>query len=210
MITFLQSQSRRVIVPTHNLLEVMCEQPSQVVQRVVPPAKQTTIGNLRGALRQRFSKFHALWQMAQKRDDVLFKRKDKCWQMILQKDPFALEIMTVPLSKGFKQPMIETYDRVTNPLDCLLIFVDLMRLYTNPDAVMRRSFPSKLKREARDQVATLAPRFIKTFDGLSRNCGLLLQEEEEDNYCVNTGCIRERQTFAGIIGQVQQGNTQYK
>lgn len=45
-------------------------------------------------------------------------------------DPFASEIIAVPLSKGFKQPMIITYDGVTDPLDHLQTFIDLMRLYT--------------------------------------------------------------------------------
>ena len=70
--------------------------------------------------------------------------------MILEEDPFAPEIMAVPLPKGFKQPMIEAYDGVTDPLDHLRTFVDLMRLYVAPDAVMCRSFLPTLMREARD------------------------------------------------------------
>ncbi|CAI9753656.1 unnamed protein product [Fraxinus pennsylvanica] len=77
--------------------------------------------------------------------------------------------MLVPLPNGFKQPMIEAYDRVTAPLDHLGTFVDLMRLYAVLDIVMCRSFSPTLRREARDWVATLAPRSIKTFDELSRS-----------------------------------------
>ncbi|XP_022897449.1 uncharacterized protein LOC111411120 [Olea europaea var. sylvestris] len=44
-----------------------------------------------------------------------------------------------------------------------------MRLYAAPDAVMCRSFPPTLRREARDWVATLSPRSIKSFDELSKS-----------------------------------------
>ncbi|KAL2458152.1 Uncharacterized protein Adt_46053 [Abeliophyllum distichum] len=66
--------------------------------------------------------------MARKIDDALSKRKDRRRQMVLEEDPFAPEIMAVPLLKGFKKPMIEAYDGVTDPLDHLRTFVDL-----NPD-----------------------------------------------------------------------------
>ncbi|XP_022864838.1 uncharacterized protein LOC111384748 [Olea europaea var. sylvestris] len=89
--------------------------------------------------------------------------------MVLEEDPFASKIMTIPLPKGFKQPMIEAYDKVTDSLDHLRTFVDLMKLYAAPDAVMCWSFPPTLRREARDWVATLAPRSIKIFDELSRS-----------------------------------------
>ncbi|KAL2506217.1 Integrase catalytic domain-containing protein [Abeliophyllum distichum] len=76
--------------------------------------------------------------------------------MVLEEDPFALEIMVVPLPKEFKQPMVESYDAVTNPLDHLWMFVDMMILYVAPDVVMCQSFSPTLYREARDWVATLA------------------------------------------------------
>ncbi|XP_022843354.1 uncharacterized protein LOC111366905 [Olea europaea var. sylvestris] len=65
--------------------------------------------------------------------------------------------------------MIEAYDGVTDPLDHLWTFVDLMSLYAALDAVMCRSFSPTLRREARDWVATLVPRSIRTFDELSRS-----------------------------------------
>ncbi|KAL2466328.1 S-locus glycoprotein [Abeliophyllum distichum] len=102
--------------------------------------------------------------MAQKTDDAFSKRKDRRRQMVLEEDPFAPEIMAISRPKGFKQPMIEAYDGVTDPLDHLRTFVHLIRLYTAPDVIMCRSFPLTLRREARDWVATLAPRSIKTFD----------------------------------------------
>ncbi|KAL2517763.1 Uncharacterized protein Adt_14010 [Abeliophyllum distichum] len=107
--------------------------------------------------------------LTQKIETALTKRKDKRRQMVLEEDPFAPEIMVVPLSKGFKQLLIESYDGVTDPLDYLWTFVDMMRLYAAPDAVMCWSFPPTLRREARDWVATLAPRSVRTFDHLSQS-----------------------------------------
>lgn len=79
--------------------------------------------------------------MAQKIDDALSKRKDRRMQVVLEEDPFAPKIMVVSLLKGFKHPMIDAYYRVTNPLDHLRTFVDLMRLYATSNAVMCWSFP---------------------------------------------------------------------
>lgn len=39
--------------------------------------------------------------MTKKINDALFKKKDRCRQMILEEDLFAPKIMAVPLSKGF-------------------------------------------------------------------------------------------------------------
>ncbi|KAL2526814.1 Retrotrans gag domain-containing protein [Abeliophyllum distichum] len=105
--------------------------------------------------------------MVQKIDDAPLKRKERCRQMVLEVDPFAPEIMAIPLQKGFKQPMIEAYDGITDLVDHLRTFVDPTRLYAALDAVMCWSFPPTLRREARDWVATLTPWSIKTFDELS-------------------------------------------
>ncbi|XP_022855997.1 uncharacterized protein LOC111377174 [Olea europaea var. sylvestris] len=131
--------------------------------------------------------------MAQKIDDALSKRKDRQTQMVLEEDLFAPKIIAVPLPKGFKQPMIEAYDGVTNPLDHLRTFVDLMRLYAAPDTVMCRSFPSTLKGKARDWIATLAPRSIKTFDELSRSFVAYFLSSK-----------RKRKTTIGLMQVVQE------
>lgn len=75
----------------------------------------------------------------------------------MEEDLFALEIMAVSLPKGFKRPMIEAYDGVIDLLNHVRTFIELMRLYVAPDAVMYQTFSLALRREARDRVATLAP-----------------------------------------------------
>lgn len=54
--------------------------------------------------------------------------------MVLEKGPFALEIIAIPLLKGFKYAMIEVYDGVTDPFDNLQTLLDSLRLHIAPDA----------------------------------------------------------------------------
>lgn len=55
--------------------------------------------------------------MVQKIDDALSNRKGRLKQIVLEESPFVLEIMTTPLPKCFKHPMIEamseSYIRLT-------------------------------------------------------------------------------------------------
>lgn len=84
-------------------------------------------------------------------------------QIVLEEDPYRPKITAFSLSKSFKKPMIETYNRVMDPFDYLQTFVALMRLYAVPDTMMSLSFPSMLERQARDWLATLALHSIRTF-----------------------------------------------
>ncbi|KAL2506050.1 Ribonuclease H [Abeliophyllum distichum] len=88
--------------------------------------------------------------------------------MVLEEDPFSLEVMAVPLLRDFEQPKMEKYDGSSDPIDHLRAFVDLMRLQATHDTIMCRSFPPTLRREARDWVATLSPKSIRTFDDFSK------------------------------------------
>ncbi|KAL2505320.1 Integrase catalytic domain-containing protein [Abeliophyllum distichum] len=57
---------------------------------------------------------------------------------------------------------------MTNPVYYLRTFVDLIMLRATPDAIICRAFPSILRREARDWVATILPKLICTFDDFSK------------------------------------------
>ncbi|KAL2480188.1 Ribonuclease H [Abeliophyllum distichum] len=76
--------------------------------------------------------------------------------------------MAVPLPRDFEQPKMEKYDGSSNPVDHLSTFMALMRLRVIPDAIMCKAFPPTLRREARDWVATLLPKSIRTFDDFSK------------------------------------------
>ncbi|KAL2503431.1 Uncharacterized protein Adt_19052 [Abeliophyllum distichum] len=90
--------------------------------------------------------------------------------MVLEEDPFSLEVIGSPLATRFQT--VKDGEVLTGPLipvDHLRSFVDLMRLQATPDAIMCRDFScQRLGREARDWVATLPPKSIRTFDEFSK------------------------------------------
>ena len=64
-------------------------------------------------------------------------------------------------------PQVENYDRSKDPLDHLESFKTLMHLQGEPDEIMCRAFPTKLKGPARIWFSRLTPNFIGTFKELS-------------------------------------------
>ncbi|KAL2470494.1 Retrotrans gag domain-containing protein [Abeliophyllum distichum] len=107
--------------------------------------------------------------MDRKIAEAISSKDSRQQSMVLEEDPFFLEVMAVPLPRDFKQPTMEKYDGSSDPVDHLKSFVDLMRLQATPDAIMCRAFLPTLRREARDWVATLPPKSIHTFDEFSKN-----------------------------------------
>ncbi|KAL2497808.1 Uncharacterized protein Adt_23358 [Abeliophyllum distichum] len=107
--------------------------------------------------------------MGRKIVEAMSSKSSRQQSMVLEEDPFSLEVMVVPLPRDFKQPKMEKYDGSSDPVDHLRSFVDLMRLKPTPDAIMCRAFPPMLRREARDWVPTLLPKSICTFDEFSKN-----------------------------------------
>ncbi|KAL2465981.1 Retrotrans gag domain-containing protein [Abeliophyllum distichum] len=101
--------------------------------------------------------------------EALSNKSSRQQSMVLEEDPFSVEIMAVPLPRDFKQPKMEKYDGSSDPVNHFRSFVDLMRLQAIPDVIMCRAFPPTLRREARDLVATLSPKSIRTFDEFSKN-----------------------------------------
>ncbi|KAL2525791.1 Retrotrans gag domain-containing protein [Abeliophyllum distichum] len=102
--------------------------------------------------------------MGRKITEALSNKSSRQQFMVLEEDIFSLEVMAVPLLRDFKQPKMENYDGSSDPVDHLRSFVDLMRLQATPDAIMCRAFPSTLRRKARDWIATLPPKSIRTSD----------------------------------------------
>ncbi|KAL2460098.1 Uncharacterized protein Adt_43518 [Abeliophyllum distichum] len=77
--------------------------------------------------------------------DAMSKKSSRQQSLILEEDPFVLEVMVVPLTRDLEQPKMEKYDGSYDPTDHLRTFVDLMRLRATPDAIMSRAFPPTLK-----------------------------------------------------------------
>ncbi|KAL2527574.1 Uncharacterized protein Adt_12628 [Abeliophyllum distichum] len=88
--------------------------------------------------------------MGHKISKAMSNKSSRQQSMVLEEDPFSLEVMAVPLLRDFKQPKMEKYDGSSDPVDHLRSFVDLMRLQATPDAIMCRAFQPTLRREARD------------------------------------------------------------
>ncbi|KAL2539042.1 Uncharacterized protein Adt_00020 [Abeliophyllum distichum] len=88
--------------------------------------------------------------MDRKIAEALSNKSSRQQSMVLEEDPFSIEIMAVPLPRDFKQPKMEKYDGSSDPVDHLRSFVDLMRLQDTSDAIMCRAFLPTLRREARD------------------------------------------------------------
>ncbi|KAL2510436.1 Ribonuclease H [Abeliophyllum distichum] len=88
--------------------------------------------------------------MGRKITEAMSNKSSRQQSMVLEEDPFPLEVMTVLLPRDFKQSKMEKYDGSSDPVDHLMSFVDLMRLQATPDAIMCRTFLPTLRREARD------------------------------------------------------------
>ncbi|KAL2484811.1 Uncharacterized protein Adt_29567 [Abeliophyllum distichum] len=106
--------------------------------------------------------------MGHKIAKTMSKKSSRPQSMVLEEDHFSLEVIVVPLPLDFKQPKMEKYDGSSDHIDHLRNFVDLMRLEATSDAIMCRVFPPTLRQEARDWVATISPKLIRTFDDFSK------------------------------------------
>ncbi|KAL2541531.1 Uncharacterized protein Adt_02509 [Abeliophyllum distichum] len=82
--------------------------------------------------------------MGRKIVEAMSSKNNKQQSMVLEEDPFFLEVMAVPLPRDFKQPKMEKYDGSSDLID-------------------------HLRQEARDWVTTLPPKSIRTFDEFSKN-----------------------------------------
>ena len=80
---------------------------------------------------------------------------------------FTVPVTSFPLPSKFRMPQVENYDRSKDPLDHLESFKTLMHLQGEPDEIMCRAFPTKLKGPARIWFSRLTPNFIGTFKELS-------------------------------------------
>ncbi|KAL2497205.1 Uncharacterized protein Adt_22755 [Abeliophyllum distichum] len=81
--------------------------------------------------------------MDRKIAEAMSSKSSRQQSTVLEKDSFSLEVMAVPLPRDFKQPKMEKYDGSSETVD-------------------------HLRREARDWMATLPPKSIRTFDEFSK------------------------------------------
>lgn len=77
--------------------------------------------------------------------------------------PFTPEVLSYPLPDRFKYPQVKEYDGMTDPINHLNIYTDIMNLQVAPDAVMCKACPQTLTNAARDWFSTLEPNSISSF-----------------------------------------------
>ncbi|KAL2475583.1 Uncharacterized protein Adt_36319 [Abeliophyllum distichum] len=82
--------------------------------------------------------------MSRKIAKVMSNKSSRQKSMVLEEDHFFLEVMAVPLPRDFKQPKMEKYNGSYDLVD-------------------------HLRWEARDWIATLPPKSIRTFDDFSKS-----------------------------------------
>ena len=99
-------------------------------------------------------------------------------------------------------PQVENYDRSKDPLDHLESFKTLMHLQGEPDEIMCRAFPTKLKGPARIWFSRLTPNFIGTFKELSSQFALHFiggHKYKKSTACLMTIKQREDETLRSYI-----------
>ncbi|XP_022845324.1 uncharacterized protein LOC111368326 [Olea europaea var. sylvestris] len=77
--------------------------------------------------------------------------------------PFTPEILSYLLPNRFKYPRIKEYDGMTDPINHLNVYTDVMNLQVAPDQVMCKAFPQTLTNADRDWFSTLEPNSIASF-----------------------------------------------
>ncbi|XP_022868986.1 uncharacterized protein LOC111388490 [Olea europaea var. sylvestris] len=80
--------------------------------------------------------------------------------------PFTPEILSYPLPDIFKYPCIKEYDGMTDPVNHLNVYTDVMNLQVAPHQVMCKAFLQTLTNAARDWFSTLDPNSIASFSDL--------------------------------------------
>ncbi|KAL2539824.1 Ribonuclease H [Abeliophyllum distichum] len=71
--------------------------------------------------------------MGRKIVEAMSNKSSRQQSMVLEEDPFFLEVMAVPLPRDFKHSKMEMYDGSSDPVDHLRSFVDLQAI---PNAIM--------------------------------------------------------------------------
>ncbi|KAL2516710.1 Retrotrans gag domain-containing protein [Abeliophyllum distichum] len=107
--------------------------------------------------------------MGHKIADAMSKKSSRQQSRMLEEDSFFLVVMAVSLPRDFEHPKMEKYDGSCDPVDHLRTFVDLMRLRGTSDAIMCRTFLPTLRWEARDWVATIPLKSIRTFNNFPKS-----------------------------------------
>ena len=82
--------------------------------------------------------------------------------------PFTASINGQPLPPKFKMLSLDLYDGTRDLFDHIVTFKTTMHLEGVPDEIMRRAFPTTLKRLARVWFSKIPPNTVSSFEELSK------------------------------------------
>ncbi|XP_023899167.1 uncharacterized protein LOC112011022 [Quercus suber] len=96
-------------------------------------------------------------------------KKDLGLDKIVRKSdsPFTVAVQECPVPSKFCLPQLEPFDGLKDPLDHLNTFKTTLGLQQPPDEILCRSFPTTLKRAAREWFTKLPTSTIDNFEQLS-------------------------------------------
>ncbi|RRT82968.1 hypothetical protein B296_00002367 [Ensete ventricosum] len=112
-----------------------------------------------------------LRQVNQRIDEVqrdFVSSKEEVRETTKGESPFAPEIMDKPIPSSFRLPALEPYDGSTDPTEHVAVFRAQMALYDTSEALMCRTFPTKLRGPARMWYSRIKPFSISSFDQFTK------------------------------------------
>ena len=83
--------------------------------------------------------------------------------------PFTLAVLECPMPSKFHLPKLKPFDGLKDPLDHLNTFKTTLGLQQPPDEILCRSFPTTLKRVARERFMKLPTSSIDSFKQLGNS-----------------------------------------
>ncbi|XP_030974229.1 uncharacterized protein LOC115994288 [Quercus lobata] len=96
-------------------------------------------------------------------------KTDQSLERIVRKtdSPFTIAVQECPVPSKFRLPQLEPFDGLKDPLDHLNTFRMTLGLQQPPDEILCRSFPTTLKKAAREWFNKLPTSSIDNFEQLS-------------------------------------------
>ena len=113
-----------------------------------------------------------LWEMRKEMDKLrkaIKEKTDQSLDRIVRKtdSPFTVAVQECSVPSKFRLPQLKPFDRLKDPLDRLNTFKTTLGLQQPPDEILCRSFPTTLKRAAREWFNKLPTSSIGTFEQLN-------------------------------------------
>ena len=112
-------------------------------------------------------------------------KMDQSLDRIVRKtdSPFIVAIQECSVPSKFRLPQLKPFDRLKDPLDHLNTFKTTLDLQQPPDEILCRSFPTTLKRAAREWFNKLPTSSIDNFEQLRIPLSIILSAGNVQKDC---------------------------